>query len=250
MKKVFFITLVALFSLSACVPDFLNSDAQDTPPEAIDIPATVEAAASTKAVQTFEALPTPTMEDPTAEPPTDEPTATLTATATPSQTPTIEVSETPDGTETLTEMPDGTPSTETSTETPDGTAETATQTPDGTLPAETATLDITATSVFSSPTSPIYANEAPDYIPRFKIKVRNNTKVRVYISLQGTTVGGYKPIIEYDLAPWEKTKITVPEGYYAVIVYVGKEPMIGYIGIHHNNTVEITINKTDLKITK
>ena len=239
MKKVFFIALIALFGLSACVPDFLNSGTQDALPKAVDVAATVDAASRTQAVQTFEALPTPTMEDPTAEPPTNEATATLTETATPSETPTVEASETPDGTETATETPDGT-----------ATTETATETPDGTLPAETATLDITATSVFPSPTSPIYANEAPDYIPRFKIKVRNNTKVRVYISLQGTTVGDYHPIIEYDLAPWQKTKLTVPEGYYAVIVYVGNDPMIGYIGIHSNNTVEITINKTDLKIVK
>ena len=237
MKKVFFITLVAIFGLNACVPDFLNSGAQDAPPEAVDIAATVDSAASTKAVQTFEALPTPTMEDPTAEPPTEEATATLTETATPSETPTVEISETPDGTETLAETPDGTPA-----------VGAATETPGGTLPAETATLDVTATSVFPSPTSPIYANEAPDYIPRFKIKVKNNTKVRVYLSLQGVTVGDYRPIIEYDFSPWEKTRLTIPEGRYAIIVYVGKEPMIEYAGVHSNNAIEIIIEKDQIKI--
>jgi hypothetical protein len=234
MKKVFFIALIALFGLSACVPDFLNSGAQDAPPEAVDIAATVDAAASTQAVQTFEALPTPTMEDPTAEPPMDEATATLTETATPSETPTVEASETPDGT-----LP----------------AETATETPDGTLPAETATevLDVTPEAtgtVEITATSPVSINEPPASVPRFKIKVRNNTKVRTFISLHGSTEGGYKPIIEYDLAPWQKVKIVVPEGYYTIIVYVGSDPIYGHVAVHSNNTVEITINKTDLKIVK
>lgn len=244
MKKIVFVGLIVLLGLSACVPDFLNSGSQDAPAESVDIAATVDSAASTQAVQTMVSLATPTLEETTAELILDEPTSTVTATE--------ELPPTETSTATATETPDGTLPAETATETPDGTlpAETATETPDGTLPAETATLAITATSIFPSPTSPIYANEAPDYIPRFKVKIRNNTKVRVYISLQGSTEGGYHPIIEYDLAPWQKIKLSVPEGHYAVIVYVGKDPMIGYVGVHSNNTVEITINKDDLKIVK
>jgi hypothetical protein len=232
MKKIVFVGIIILLSLSACIPDFLNPDSQVAPVESVvDVEATVDAAASTQAVQTFVALATPTMEDASAEPTIDQATATATATE--------ELSPTETLTATMTETPGGTLP-----------AETATETPDGALPAETATLEATATSIFPSPTSPIYANEVPDYIPRFKVKVRNNTKVRVYISLQGSTVGGYKPIIEYDLAPWQQIKLTVPEGRYAIIVYVGNDPMIEYIGVHSNNSVEIVIKKDSLKVTK
>ena len=235
MKKVFLFAFVALFSLSACVPDFLN---QGAPSEAVDIDATVDAAASTQAVQTVAALVTPTMEDAAELELEASPTVTVTATVTetPPPTETSTPTETPDGTE---ESMTGTPGTPTKTSTPDGT----------TTPA-TATVTVTETSAIPSPTSPISVNEPPDYIPRYKIKVRNNTKVRVYISLQGSTEGGYHPIVEYDLAPWQRVKLTVPEGYYAVIVYVGKDPMIEYVGIHSNNTVEIEIRKEDIKIAK
>ncbi len=234
MKKVFFIALILLFGLSACVPDFLNSETQDAPAEAVDIAATVDAAASTQAVQTFEALPTPTMEEPTAEPPMDEATATFTETATPSETATVEITETLDGTQV---------------------AETGTPTPEGTLPAETATKTLEVTpeptaTVEITATSPVSINEPPASVPRHKIKVRNNTKVRTFISLHGSTEGGYKPIIEYDLAPWQKVKIVVPEGYYTVVVYVGSDPIYGHVAVRSSNTVEITINKDDIKIAK
>jgi hypothetical protein len=230
MKKNVLIGIIVLLSLSACVPDFLSSGSQVAPVESVDIEATVDAAASTQAVQTFAALATPTMEDVSTESTIEKTTATATATE--------ELLPTETLTATMTETPDGTPT------------ETATETPDGTLPAETATIEATATSIFPSPTSPIYANEVPDYIPRFKVKVRNNTNVRVYISLQGSTVGGYNPIVEYDLTPWQKVKLVVPEGRYAIIVYVGSDPMVEYIGVHSNNSVEITIKKDSLKVTK
>ena len=228
MKKIVLIGIIILLSLSACVPDFLNPDSPVVPVESIDIEATVDTVASTQAVQTVAALATPTTEDVSAEPTTEKATATATEELSPTETLTA----------TMTETPDGTPT------------ETATETPDGTLPAQTATLEATATSIFPSPTSPIYANEVPDYIPRFKVKVRNNTNVRVYISLQGSTVGGYNPIVEYDLAQWQQIKLTVPEGRYAIIVYVGSDPMIEYIGVHSNNSVEIVIKKDSLKVTK
>ncbi len=247
MKKIIFLGLMVLLSLSACSTDFLNSDSPEAPPaEEIDIEATIDSAASTKAVQTvnaLEALATPTISAALEI----EETATATETSTQTETATAEATETP---ETVTETPDGTLPAETATQTPEGTL-TSTETPDGTpATATTGTQEVTATSIYPSPTSPISAGYVPDYIPRFKVKVRNNTKVRVYISLQGVTVGGYTPVVEYDLAPWQKTKMTVPEGRYAIIVYVGKEPMIEYIGVHSSNTVEITIYKDYLKVEK
>ncbi len=258
MKKIVFVGLVVLLSLSACVPDLLNSGSQDAPAAPVDIAATVDAAASTQVAQTFEALSlaTPTMEVPITEPRVEEASVTATETVLPSEALTLETTETPDGTlpaETETETLDGTFPAETATAMPVCTfpEECVTATPDGTLVSrETATPEVTATSIYPSPTSPISINQPPDYIPRYKIKIVNNTKVRVYISLQGVTEGGYRPIIEYDLDPWEKAKFPIPEGKYTAIVYVGKDPMVAYFGVHSNNTITIIIDKDKIKIDK
>lgn len=242
MKKILFVGALVLLSLSACVPDFLNSSSEAATAAPVDIMATVEDAANTQAAQTLEAIAAlTTLATPTLESPTDEPTATTTEVVSSTETATPTLTETPDGTLTITETPDGTLP-----------AETATETPDGTLPADTATatLEVTSTSVFPSPTSPISINEPPASVPRYKIDVKNTTKVRVYISLQGSSEGGYNPIIEYDLAPWERIKLTVPEGYYASIVYVGKDPMINYFGVYKNNSVTIAISKDSVKVSK
>lgn len=237
MKKTLLVGAIVLLSLSACVPSFLNTGAEEAPAEAVDIAATVDTEASTQAAQTLVALATPTL-----EPPTEEPTATATETTIPTET----------ATATLTETPDGTIPAETATETPDGTetvlpaeSETASL-----VATETGTPAATATSVYPSPTSPISVNMPPAGYPSYKIKIVNDTKYRVYISLHGATEDGYKPIIEYDLAPWQRVKLTIPEGHYNAIVYVGKDPMTGSFSVHTNNTVEIIINKDKLKINK
>ncbi|MBT3337038.1 MAG: hypothetical protein HN855_16295 [Anaerolineae bacterium] len=235
MKKTILIGAILLLTLSACVPDFLNTSSQEAPVAEVDTAATVDAAASTQAVQTFAALATPTLETLV-----EEPTATVTEESTPTET----------ATATLTETPDGTPG----TETPEGTlpAESATATLEGTLtPTETSTPAATATSVYPSPTSPISINLPPiDEVPRYTISVSNNTKGSAYISLHGSTEGGYKPIIEYDIPGRSKVKISVPEGFYTVIVYVGADPMVDYVGVHKNNAVSIAINIDKIKITK
>ncbi len=232
MKKMIVLTLAMLFSLSACVPTFLKSDSQDTPAAPVDIAATVDAAASTQVAQTFEALAalaTPTMEVPTAEPSTDEATATaIETTELPSETPTLEEPQTPEGT-----LP---AETETSDET--------------LVPTATATLEATATSIYPSPTSPISIQLPPDYIPRYEISIINKTKGKIYISLQGVTVDDYHPIIEYDLKAGGQTTIAIPEGTYTAIVYVGKEPMVDYFSIHGSNEITIFIERDELRIKK
>ena len=234
MKKIVLIGLVLLFSLSACVPDFLNSDLPDAPTESVDLAATVDIVAKTQVAQTFAVLNTPTMEEATAEPPAEEVPATATETILPSETPTLEA-------------------TETASVTPDGTllAETATETPDGTLIATaTGTLEATATSIYPSPTSPISVGDPPPSVPRYKIKIINHTKYRAYISLQGVTVGDYHPIIEYDFYPWERTKFPIPEGRYTAVVYIGKDPLVAYFGIHSSNTITIIIKEDKIEIEK
>ena len=234
MKKFLFLGIVVLLSLSACVPSFLKSDTS-APAEAVDLEATADILANTQVAQTFEALATPTMEVPSAIPPTKVPSATAT--------------ETPSPTETATAT-----ATETATETPDGTnpAETASLTPEGTLPAETetGTPEATATSIYPSPTSPISVGEPPDSVPRYKVRVINNTKYPAYISLQGVTVGNYHPIIEYALDPWvNNVRFPIPEGQYTAVVYIGKDPLITYFGIHKSG-LTITIEQDKITIEK
>ncbi len=234
MKKFFPVAVIALFSLSACVPGLLGGGAEEAPAaEAVDIAATVDAESSTQAVQTLAALATPTMEPPT---PTEELPATATETLTPTEEVTATLTETENAV-TVTETP-GSESADAATET------TAT-------PTETSTPAVTATSVYPSPTSPIAINLPPEsLVPRHRIEVRNKTKGPVYISLQGTSEGGYKPIIEYDIPRFATVKFEVPEGYYTVVVYVGKDPMIGYTVVNGHNQVSIIINRDEIKIEK
>ena len=246
MKKNILIAVVVLFSLSACVPGFLGGGDDTAAPaaEAVDIAATVDAEASTQAAQTLSALATPTEE----VEPTEEPTATATETLAPTEesdtteTPegTTEADETPDTTETVEVTPEG-------TETPEATA-----TPENTPTiAPSNTPAPTATSVYPSPTSPIAINLPPEnLVPRHKIEVQNNTQGPVYISLQGSSEGGYRPIVEYDIPRFAKVRFAVPEGYYTIVVYVGKEPMVAYTGIYKNNALRIVINRKELIINK
>jgi len=243
MKKFLLLGIVILLSLSACVPSFLKPD-QDAPAEGVDLAATADVIASTRAAQTFEALATPTMEVPSAIPPTEIPSATAT------EEPTATEAATTTETETATETPDGTNAAETASVTPEGTLPAETETPDGTISlTETGTPEATATSIYPSPTSPISVGEPPDSVPRYKVKVINYTKYRAYISLQGVTVGNYHPIIEYDLYPWVNVKFPIPEGQYTAVVYVGKEPLIAYFGIHQSG-LTITIEKDKITIEK
>ena len=237
MKKILFLSFVLLLSLNACVPEFLSPDTSE---EAVDINATVDAEASTQAVQTFDALYTPTMEVPATSSPTDEATATEVPTETEPATEAVatEAVATETATAEATETITGTLATEaTST------------TPDGTLPVETATatIEATATSIYPSPTSPISINEPPPSVPRHKINVVNKTKGKVYISLQGVTEGDYHPIIEYDIPAHGKVKFKIPEGKYTAIVYVGKDPMIGYFNIRDGN-ITIIIRRDEIQI--
>ena len=240
MKKIFLVAVIALFSLSACVPGFLGGGAEEAPAiEPVNIDATVDAGSSTMAAQTMAALDaeaqaTPTMEP---EPPTEEPTATATETVAPTEETTATPTETPAGTE----ESDDAESSDEATATPEETA----------TPEFTETPAPTATSVYPSPTSPIAINLPPaDLVPRHRIEVKNTTKGKVYISLQGSSEGGYKPIIEYDIPRNTTVKFEVPEGYYTIVVYVGKEPMIAYTGIYKSNALRIVIHRDELILDK
>lgn len=236
MKKMLLLTPLIVLVLGACIPGIIDQQPAAVP---IDLQATVEFMASTKAAQTVESLPTATM-----EPPTNTPEPEPTATETPTMEPGTET-ETPDGSDTT-----GTPP-ETPIETPnDSVTETGTSDVDVATATTTVTPSpsATPTSIYPSPTSPIAINLPPDSVPRYTVTIVNKSGVRAYISLQGFVTGGYYPIIEYDLDRWEKAKIKAPKGFYTVVVWVGADPMIDYVNI--NTGVTITIKKDSLKIEK
>ena len=225
MKKIVFFSLIVLLSLSACVPDLLTS----TEPDSVDIAATVDIIVSTKAAETFAALASPTAKDTTTA--TNTPSATATETVTPTETATA--TETPTETLTTGTLATGTASTGTpATETPDA---------DGTPPAAS------ATSIYPSPTSPISINQPPNDVPRYEIKIINDTNERVYISLQGTTADGNHPITEYDFAPREQVKLSIPKGEYTAVVYIRNDPMVEYFRINSNSSITLVIEKDKIK---
>jgi hypothetical protein len=247
MKKIFLVAVIALFALSACVPAFLGGGEEETAsaPEAVDINATVDTEASTQAAQTMSALDfalaTQTLEPAT---PTDAPLATATealveeatgtATTDVQETSTIEVD--------LTGTPD--PATTATTEESLTLVATATA-------AMTGTPAPTATSVYPSPTSPIAILMPPEsLVPYRQIEVVNKTKGKVYISLQGFTEYDYTPVIEYDIPRFATVKYRIPDGYYKIVVYVGKEPMIDYVTVTKNTSLRIIIRRNELQVEK
>lgn len=237
MKKFYLLAVIALFSLSAC--GILGGGAQEAPAaEPVDVAATVDAEASTQAVQTLGALATPTLEPTT---PAEEPMAIATEALAAPQEATATLAETPVEATTASE------------ETPVAEAATATMTLAETtvLPTESSTPAPTATSVYPSPTSPIAILLPPEeLVPRHKIQVRNTTKGPVYISMHGETAFDYTPIIEYQIPRSATVAFEVPEGYYTIVVSVTKHPMILYTGVYQNDQVFITIHRDYVKIDK
>ena len=267
MKKSLFVALIVVFSLSACVPSFLGGGAEEAPAvdaeeapavaSEVDVEGTADAVASTQAAQTLAAVDAEAEEEALATP-------TLAPTDPPSPTATEELpTSTPETTETTVDTEDDTAETPEaeSTEAADMEegADEATATPEGTATAIEITETVvftetpapTATSVYPSATSPIAIFMPPeDLVPRFPIHVKNTTKGKVYISLQGKTAYDYTPVIEYDIPRFTTVRIRVPEGMYNVVVYVGKEPMVDYVRINRPNEVRIVIRKNELKIER
>ena len=229
MKKLILLGIIVLLSLSACVPDFLKPDSPDAPAESnsVEDAAPVDAA-TTEVAETFEALASPTIESiPTDIPPATEIEESIPAT----EAATIEATVAP--TEII--------------------AATITLTPDESAPpAETATETLApiATSIYASPTSPVSVGMPPDDIPRYKIRVISEVKGISAVSFHGITAGGYHPIIEYHLSPWEKATILLPEGDYTAIVYIRNTPFYAYFNIHKNNKFTLIIKKDKIKLEK
>ncbi|MGB7873190.1 MAG: hypothetical protein WBL25_02315 [Anaerolineales bacterium] len=206
MKRTAVLVLAMTLLLSSCIPALPQLQLPSEAP-VVDVQATDAAMVETHAVETLNALPTPTLEPATDTP---EPTATDT--------------ESPTATEATTE-----------TLTPDPNI-TATET--GTVVTSTATgFVVTATETLH----PRFFGTLPPAIPYGNLKLVNKSKAEAYISLQCTTIDGYTTIIEYPV--YGRMRISAPAGKYTYVAWVGGRQYHGSFGLGKGNEIEIIIDK-------
>ena len=230
MRRTAVLALAMAFLLSACVIPTLPSLQQPNEAPAVDTQATDAVLAETLAVETLNALPTPTLEPATDTP---EPAATDT------KLPTATVTDSETATETLTPDPNATV-TETGTAIT-GTPPTATVTVTGTLP--------TATQYVATATETLYPRffgTLPPALPSGKVKLINKAKAEVYVSLYCTTIDGYTTIIEYPVSG--RMNVSAPAGKYSYVAWVGGRQFQGSFSLGKGNDVEITFNKDKVTI--
>ena len=236
MKRTGVYLLVMALFLSACIPALPSLQQPDGAP-AVDVQATDAALALTLAVETLNALPTPTLEPATDTP---VPTATFTETATAAGTATSTNTLTPDpnasATNTLTPNPNV-------TSTATGTSVTATVTVTGILPTTTP-FTPTATETLHAR----FYGTLPPAIPYGKVSLINRAKAEVYISMHCTTVDGYTTIIEYPVA--KGMRVSAPAGKYTYVAWVGGRQFQGSFSLGKNNEVAITFMKDKVIVKK
>lgn len=215
MKRATVLILATTYILSACIPlPFLQ---QPTVAPAVDAQATDAAIAAALAAETLNALPTPTLV-PATEPlePTPTDTELPPATATESLTPD------PNITTTETMLP-------------------ATVTMTGTLP--------TATQIVATLTETLYPRfygTLPPALPFGNVKLVNKAKVDVYVSLQCTTIDGYKTILEYPV--FGSFSVSAPAGRYNYVAWVGGRQFQGSFRLSKGEDLSITFNKDKVTI--
>jgi len=220
MKRTAVLVLAMALILSACIPA-LPSLQQATEAPVIDMQATDAAMAETASAETLEALPTPTL-----EPATDTPEPTATDTEAPTATETMTETLTPDPNVTVTET---------------GTAYTATATITGTPPTAMQTI-VTATETLH----PRFFGTLPPAIPYGKVRLINRSKAEVYISMDCTTIDGYRTIIEYPV--FGKMNVSAPLGSYTYVAWVGGREFQGWFGLGKGDYLEITFEKDKVTI--
>lgn len=242
MKRFAYLVLGLTILLSACSSLPSLGAPQDAP--AVDVQATDQALAATLAVETLNALPTPT-----SEPATNTPESTATEITTTTVTPTETATSDPNATHTETLTPDpnatatetGTPGTATASAT---VTFTPSATPTGTLP--TATVSITP-----SPTETLYARfygTLYPSLPSGRIRLTNKSKVEVYVSLHCNTIDGYTTILEYPVIG--KMRVDAPAGSYSYVAWVGGRSFNGWFKLGKGNLVEIVFEKNKVSVKK
>ncbi|MFL7868654.1 MAG: hypothetical protein AB8I58_07490 [Anaerolineales bacterium] len=234
MKRTGVTLLVMALFLSACIPGLPTLQPPDNAP-IVDVQATDAALALTLAVETLNALPTPTLEPATNTP---APTATFTESPTATTEPA-----------TNTSIPDpNAPATNTVTPNPS-----VTTTATGTL---TATVTVTGTLPTATPFTPTatetlharFYGTLPPALPSGKVSLINRSKAEVYVSLQCTTVDGYTTIIEYPVP--KGMRVSAPAGSYTYVAWVGGRQFEGSFNLGKNNEVVITFMKDKVTVTK
>jgi hypothetical protein len=224
MKRTAVTLLAMALFLSACIPALPSLQQPVEQEPAVDVQATDAALAATLAVETLNALPTPTLEPATNTP---EPTFTEAIPATMTETATATVD--PNASVTATET------SEISTSDA-GTADTATAT------SVVASATVTATETLYAR----FYGTLPPAIPFGKIKLINRSKTEVYVSLQCTTVDGYKTILEYPVNG--SMKVSAPAGWYIYVAWVGGRQYEGQFGLTKNGDVEITFGQGKITV--
>lgn len=214
MKRTTVLVLAVALILSACIPT-LPSLQQPTDAPVVDAQATDAALAA----ETLNALPTPTVEPATETP---EPTVTDVESPTAADTPTETSSPDPDVTATEIML-------------------TTTATITATLP-QTTQVAATATETLY----PRFFGTLPPALPFGNVKLVNKAKVDVYISLQCTTVDGYKTIIEYPV--FGSVSVSAPAGRYTYVAWVGGRQFQGSFRLSKGEDLSITFNKDKVTI--
>lgn len=214
MKRTTVLVLAVALILSACIPT-LPSLQQPTDAPVVDTQATDAALAA----ETLNALPTPTVEPATETP---EPTVTDVESPTAADTPTETSSPDPDVTATEIML-------------------TTTATITATLP-QTTQVAATATETLY----PRFFGTLPPALPFGNVKLVNKAKVDVYISLQCTTVDGYKTIIEYPV--FGSVSVSAPAGRYTYVAWVGGRQFQGSFRLSKGEDLSITFNKDKVTI--
>jgi hypothetical protein len=127
---------------------------------------------------------------------------------------------------------------------------TETMTPDPNLTATntmTATLPATATAVAQANATatitlhPRFYGTLPPAVPFGKIALINRAKADVYVSLQCTTVDGYKTIIEYPV--FGRLRVSAPAGRYIYVAWVGGRQFQGSFRLDKGEDLSITFNR-------
>lgn len=165
-----------------------------------------------------------------------------TATAAATNTPVIAPTNTPTAAPSFTPIPSLTPTAALETAAVTGAAATGspvalgTAGPTGTLPATgTATLVV-----------PISIDKLPRDTVYKRVRIDNESKAQMDISLHCTTQQGLHTILEYTNV--RNLTIEAPEGDYVYVVYVGGRQIVGSFSLRHVTSVYLTVYKDHVTV--
>ncbi len=174
--------------------------------------------------------------------PTASPAPLATATPAATNTPVIAPTSTPTAAPTFTPIPSLTPTAVTETALSPGAALTGSPAASGTpVAGTTATAAGTATLV-----EPISLDKLPPDTVYKRVRIDNESKAQMDISLHCTTHQGLHTILEYTNV--RNLTIEAPEGDYVYVVYVGGRQIVGSFSLRHVTSAYITVYKDHVTV--